>query len=47
MESRKSTDGPYFLGSKGDTDILDTVGEGEGGMMWENSIETYPLPYAK
>ena len=33
MESRKSTDGPYFLGSKGDTDNLDTVGEGEGGMM--------------
>ena len=27
---------------KGDTDIknMDPVGEGEGGMMWENSIET-------
>ena len=38
-------------GSKGDTDIknrlLDTVGEGEGGMIWENSIETYKSPYVK
>ena len=38
-------------GSKGDTDIknrlLDTVGEGEGGMIQENSIETYTLPYVK
>ena len=23
------------------------VGEGEGGMIWENSIETYILPYVK
>ena len=32
----------YMQGSKGDTDIkirlLDSVGEGEGGMIWENSI---------
>ena len=38
-------------GSKGDTDIknrlLDSVGEGEGGMIWENSIETYTLPQVK
>ena len=31
------TDDPYVQGSKGDTDIknrlLDTVGEGEGGMI--------------
>ena len=31
--------------SKRDIDIknrlLDSVGEGEGGMTWENSIETY------
>ena len=31
-------------GSKRDTDVknrlLDSVGEGEGGMIWENSIET-------
>ena len=35
--------------SKGDTDVknrlLDSVGEGKGGMIWENSIET--LPYVK
>ena len=34
-----------------DTDIknrlLDSVGEGEGGMIWENSIETCILPYVK
>ena len=38
-------------GSKGDTDIknrlLDSVGEGEGGMIWENSTETYTFPYGK
>ena len=37
--------------SKRDTDIknklLDTVGEGKGGMIWENSIETCQLPYVK
>ena len=26
---------------------LDSVGEGEGGMIWETSIETYILPYVK
>ena len=38
-------------GSKRDTDVknrvVDYVGEGEGGMIWENSIETCILPYAK
>ena len=38
-------------GTEGDTDImnrfLDSEGEGEGGMAWENSIETYTLPYIK
>ena len=38
-------------GSKGDADIkerhLDSVGEGEGGMICENSIETYTLPHVK
>ena len=38
-------------GSKGDADIknrlLDSVGESEGGMICENSIETYTLPYVK
>ena len=27
--------------------VLDSVGEGEGGMIWENSIETYILPHVK
>ena len=38
-------------GSKGDTDvkdrILDSVGEGQGGMIWENSIETCTFSYVK
>ena len=25
--------------------LLDSVGEGEGGMIWENGIETCILPY--
>ena len=37
--------------SKRDTDVknrlLDSVGEGEGGMIWENSIETCILLYVK
>ena len=37
--------------SKRDIDVknrlLDSVGEGEGGMIWENSIETCILPYVK
>ena len=37
--------------SKRDTDIknrlLDSVGEGEGGMVWENRLETCMLPYVK
>ena len=35
----------YLHGSKGDTDVknrlLDSLGEEKGGMIWENSIETY------
>ena len=26
---------------------MDSVGEGEGGMIWENSTETCILPYVK
>ena len=41
----------YMQGSKGDTDVkdrlLDSVGEGDGAMIWENSTETYMLPYVK
>ena len=37
--------------SKSDADIknrlLDSVGEGEGGMLLENNIETCILPYVK
>ena len=37
--------------SKRDTDVqnrlLDSVGEGEGGMIWENGIETSILSYVK
>ena len=38
-------------GSKRDTDVknrlLDSVGEGEGGVIWENSIKTCIVPYVK
>ena len=41
----------YVQGSKRDTDVknrlLDSMGEDEGGMIWENSIETYTSPYVK
>ena len=37
--------------SKRDTDVknrlLDSVGDGEGGMIWENSFEICILPYVK
>ena len=37
--------------SKRDTDVLnsllDSVGKGEGGMIWENDIETCKLSYVK
>ena len=26
---------------------MDSVGEGEGGMIWENGIETCIIPYMK
>ena len=36
---------------KKDTDVLksllDSVGEGEGGVMWENGIKTCKLSYVK
>ena len=41
----------HMQGRKVDTDIknrlLDSVGEVKGGMIWENSIKTYMLPYEK
>ena len=37
--------------SKRDTDVknmlLDSVGEGKGGMIWENGIETCIISYMK
>ena len=37
--------------SKKDVDVynglLDSEGEGEGGMIWENGIETYIISYMK
>ena len=37
--------------SKRDTDdlntLLDSVGEGKGGMIWENGMETCKLSYVK
>ena len=42
---------PYTWDSKRDTDVknrlLDSVGEGEGGMICEKSTETCILPYVK
>ena len=42
---------PYMQDSKRDTDVknrlLDSVGEGDGGMIWENSTETFILSYVK
>ena len=41
----------YMQGSKRDTDVknrlLDSVGEGKGGMNWESSIETCTWPNVK
>ena len=37
--------------SKRDADVqnrlIDSVGEGEGGMIWANGIETYIISYKK
>ena len=39
----------YIQGSKGDTDVknrlLDSGGRREGGMLWENTTDTYTWPY--
>ena len=44
MEFRKMVTITLYTDSKRDTDVwnslLDSVGEGEGGMIWENGIET-------
>ena len=42
---------PYIRDSKRHIDVknslLDSVGNGKGGMIWENGIETYILSYVK
>ena len=51
MEFRKMVMMTYMQDRKRDTDVknrlLGFVGEGEGGMIWENSIETCILTYVK
>ena len=48
MEFRKTL---YVQDSKRNTDVknrlLDSVGEAEGGMIWENNIETSILSYLR
>ena len=50
MEFRKMvTTKPYMQDSKGDIDVknrhLNYVGEGDGGMMWENNMYIYIYMY--
>ena len=51
MESRKMVTITLYVRQKkrhrGIDSLLDSVGEGEGGMIWENSTETCILPYVK
>ena len=51
MEFRNMVMTTLHLSSKRDTDIknrlLDSVGKGEGGMIWENNTEPCILPYMK
>ena len=44
--NQESTDDPTCRAAK-ETDVLDTVGEGEGGMIRGNLLETHTLPYVK
>ena len=48
---KNGADDPYLQGESRDADIenrlVDRVGEGEGGMNWESSIEAYTLLYVK
>ena len=51
MEFRKMVMIILYANSKRDTDVKNriwgSVGEDEGGMIWENSIETCVLLYVK
>ena len=48
---KDGNDNPVCEIAKRDTDVqnglLDSVGEGEGGMIWENGIETCIISYMK
>ena len=51
MEFRKMVTITLYTDSKRDTDVwnslLDSVGEGEGGIIWENGIEICIISYMK
>ena len=51
MEFRKMVTMTLYARQQRDTDVknrlLDSVGEGEGGIMWENGIETCIISYMK
>ena len=51
MEFRKMVTITLYARRKRDTDVqnslFDSVGEGEGGMIWENGIETSIISYKK
>ena len=51
MEFRKMVTLTCMRDSKRDTEVknrlLDSVGEGEGGMIWENDIATCILSFVK
>ena len=51
MEFRKMAMTTLYARQKKDTDVynglLDSEGEGEGGMIWENGIETHIISYMK
>ena len=51
MEFRKMVTMTLYARQQRDTDVknrlLDSVGEGEGGMIWEKSIESCILSYVK
>ena len=48
---KDGNDDPVMQDSKRDTDVqsrlLDSEGEGEGGMIWENGIETCIISHMK
>ena len=47
MEFRKMAPTSLHVAQQRRRTLWDSVGEGEGGMIWENSTETCILPYVK